>query len=171
MILRKNCINFWTIQYLLKNSNNFYERDIWFVRNQRIRGRLASSVEFTLVSLIKTNDFYEDIKDDAEERYYTLNYDERTRRKPLLIGKTKKVIGLRKSRHVGKIITKFTAVRAKTYAYKAQKDSHEIRGLNIIKAKGVKKPISKGWTFEDFDKCVHDITNTPIYIYINITKE
>ena len=66
MILRKNCINFWTIQYLLKNSNNFYERDIWFVRNQRIRGRLASSVEFTLVSLIKTNDFYEYIKDDAE---------------------------------------------------------------------------------------------------------
>ena len=42
---------------------------------------------------IKTEDFYKDIADDVEKNYDTSNY---TVERPLLIGKTKKKIGLMK---------------------------------------------------------------------------
>ena len=42
---------------------------------------------------IKTEDFYEDIANDVEKWFDTSNYDENDKR-PLPIGKNKKVIGL-----------------------------------------------------------------------------
>lgn len=48
------------------------------------------------------------------------------------------------------------------YAYKVQKDDHEINNSGIKKAKGVKKSASKELTFDYFGKYVHEVTNTPI---------
>ena len=48
------------------------------------------------------------------------------------------------------------------YTYKVQKDDQGIKDSEFIKAKEVKNSASKGLTFKDFDKCVHDITNAPI---------
>ena len=63
---------------------------------------------------IKTEDFYEDITDDVEERFDTSNYDcDRL----LLKGKNKKVIGLMKDELGEKIMTAFVALRSKTYPY------------------------------------------------------
>ena len=42
---------------------------------------------------IKNEDFYEDISNNVEKQFDTSNYDEDDKR-PLLIGKNKKVIGL-----------------------------------------------------------------------------
>ena len=42
---------------------------------------------------IKTEDFYEDITNDVKKCFHTCNYDENDKR-PLPIGKNKKVIGL-----------------------------------------------------------------------------
>ena len=50
---------------------------------------------------IKTNDFYEDIASDVEDRFDTSNYEVN---RPLLTGKNKKVIGLMKDELGGKIL-------------------------------------------------------------------
>ena len=51
---------------------------------------------------IKTNDFYEDIASDVENRFDTSNYEVNT---ILPTGKNKKIIGLMKDELGGKIIT------------------------------------------------------------------
>ena len=71
---------------------------------------------------IITEDFFEDISNDVEAWYDTSNYDENDKR-PLPIGKNKKVIGLFKDELGGKIIKEFCALRAKTYAYLMGDDS------------------------------------------------
>ena len=53
---------------------------------------------------IKTEDFFEDISNDVERWFDTSNYDKNDKR-PLPIGKNKKVPGLFKDELGGKIIT------------------------------------------------------------------
>ena len=61
-------------------------------------------------------DFYEDISNDVERWFDTSNYDKYDKR-PLPIGKNKKVSGLFKDELGGKIMTEVVALRPKTYAY------------------------------------------------------
>ena len=58
---------------------------------------------------IKTNDFYEDITNDVENRFDTSNYEVN---RPLPMGKNKKAIGLMKDELGGKIIMEFCYVKA-----------------------------------------------------------
>ena len=83
---------------------------------------------------IKTNDFYEDIANDVENRFDTSNYEIK---RPLQIGKNKKVIGLMKDELGGKIITEFFTFRPKTYSYLID------NGKEDKKAKGTKKCVIK----------------------------
>ena len=69
---------------------------------------------------IKTKDFYKDIADNVEKRFYTSNYEVH---RPLPKGKSKKVIGLMKDELGGKIMTEFVALRSKTYSYLMDDDS------------------------------------------------
>ena len=85
---------------------------------------------------IFTEDFFEDINNDVERWFDTSNYDENDKR-PLPIGKNRKVIGLFKDELYGKIMTEFTALRAKAYTY-LMEDGSEHK-----KAKGIKKYIIK----------------------------
>ena len=63
---------------------------------------------------IKTNDFYEDIASDVENRFDTTNYEVN---RPLPMGKNDKVIGLMKDELGGKIITEFATLRPKRYSF------------------------------------------------------
>ena len=63
---------------------------------------------------IKTEDLYEDIANDVEKRFDTSNHDVS---RPLHTGKNKKVIGLMEDKLGGKTMTKFAALRSKTYSY------------------------------------------------------
>ena len=63
---------------------------------------------------IKTNNFYEDIASDVENRFDTSNYEVN---RPLPTGKNKKVIGLMKDELGGKVITEFVTLRPKTYLF------------------------------------------------------
>ena len=83
---------------------------------------------------IKTNDFYKDIFDDVDNRFDTSNYEVK---RPLPIGKNKKVIGLMKDELGGEIITEFIALRPKTYSYLTDNDKID------KKAKGTKKCVIK----------------------------
>ena len=73
---------------------------------------------------IKTNDFYKDITDDVDNRFDTSNYEVK---RPLLMGKNKKVIGLMKDELGREIITEFIALRPKTYSYLTDNDKIDKR--------------------------------------------
>ena len=62
---------------------------------------------------IKTNDFYEDITNDVENRFDTSNYEVN---RLLPMGKNKKIIALMKDELGGKIIMEFVTLRPKTYS-------------------------------------------------------
>ena len=95
---------------------------------------------------IKTNDFYKDISDNVDNRFDTSNYEVK---RPLPIGKNKKVIGLMKDELGGEIITEFFALRPKTYSYLTDNDKID------KKAKGTKKcVIKKMIKFDDYKKCL-----------------
>ena len=95
---------------------------------------------------IKTNDFYEDIANDVENRFDTSNYEVN---RPLPMVKNRKIIGLMKDELGGKIITEFVTLRPKTYSYLTDD------GKDIKKAKGTKKCIIKKMIkFNDYNKCL-----------------
>ena len=95
---------------------------------------------------IKTNDFYEDIASDFENRFDTSNYEVN---RLLPTGKNKKVIGLMKDELGGKIITEFVTLRSKTYSFLTDD------GKEGKKAKGTKKcVIKKMIKFNDYKKCL-----------------
>ena len=100
------------------------------------KARLCYMDTDSFVMNIKTEDFYKDIADDVERWFDTSNYDKKDKR-PLPIGKNKKVIGLFKDELDGKIMTQFCALRAKAHAYKLDD------GTEKKKAKGMKKCIVK----------------------------
>ena len=108
------------------------------------KARLCYMDTDSFVMYIKTEDFYKDIASDVERWFDTSNYDEKDK-KPLPIGKNKKVIGLFKYELGGKIMTEFCALRAKAYAYKLN-DNTEMK-----KAKGTKNCIVKrGITYKNY---------------------
>ena len=93
---------------------------------------------------IKTNDFYEDIANDVENRFDTSNYEVN---RPLPMAKSKKVISLMKDELSGKIITGFVTLRPKTYSYLTDD------GKEDKKTKGTKKCIIKKMIkFNDYKK-------------------
>ena len=111
----------------------------------------------SFVIYIITEDFYEDIANDIETWFDTSNYDGNDKR-PLPIGKNKKVIGLFKDELVGKITEEFCALRAKTYSYliNGYKDgAYDKEKIINKKAKGTKKcVIKRRLMFENYKDCL-----------------
>ena len=100
------------------------------------RARLSYIDTDSFVIHIKTEDFHEDIADDAEKWFDTSNYTKDDNRL-LPVGWNKKVINLFKDELGGKIMKEFVGLRAKTYAYLMDDDSEH------KKAKGTKKCVIK----------------------------
>ena len=86
------------------------------------KAKLCCTDTDSFVIHIITEEVYKDIADDVEKWFDTNNYDEDNKR-PLPIGKNKKVIGFFKDELDGKIIKEFAALRAKTYSYLMDNDS------------------------------------------------
>ena len=80
------------------------------------RAKLCYMDTDSFVICIETEDFYKDIAGDVERCFGTSNSDVNDKR-PLLIGKNKKVPGLFKHELGGKIVIEFCAARAKAYGY------------------------------------------------------
>ena len=95
---------------------------------------------------IKIENFYEDISNDVEKRFDTSNYKIK---RPLPIGKNKKVIGLMRDELRVNIATEFEAVRPKTFSYLVDD------GNSDKKAKKTKKCVIKlRLTFTDYKDCL-----------------
>ena len=109
----------------------------------------------SFIIYIKTEDFLEDISNDVEKWFDTSDYDKNDKR-PLPIGKNKKVPCLFKDELEGKIITEVVAIRPKTYAYLIDDGSEH------KKAKGTKKyVIKRKLMFQNFEDCL--INNKNVY--------
>ena len=80
------------------------------------RAKLCYTDTDSFIINITTEDFFVDISDDVERWLDPSNYDKNDKR-PLPIGKNKKVIGLFKDELGGKIMKEFCALRTKTYSY------------------------------------------------------
>ena len=83
----------------------------------------------SFVCHIKTEDFYKDIAEDVKNRYNISNYEVN---RPLPKAMNKNVIGLMKDELGGMIITKYVALRPKTYSYLTD------NGKNVKKVQGTK---------------------------------
>ena len=111
------------------------------------RAKLCYTDTDSFIIHIITEDFYKDIANDVEKWIDTSNYNENDKR-PLPIGKNKKVIGLFKDELGGKIMKEFCGLRAKTYAYLMDDSENE-------KAKGTKKCVIKRRVrFENSKDCL-----------------
>ena len=66
---------------------------------------------------IRSDDFFKDISQDADQKFDTSNYP-KDYKSGIPIGKNKKVIGMMKDEAGGKIIEEFVGLRAKLYSYK-----------------------------------------------------
>ena len=80
------------------------------------KAKLCYTDTDSFIISIQTEDFFEDICNDVEVWYDTSNYDENDK-KPLPIGKNKKIIGLFKDELEGRIMNKFCALRAKLFLF------------------------------------------------------
>ena len=98
------------------------------------------------------HDFYEDIADDVEKRFDTLNYKVD---RLLPTGKNEKVIGLMKDALNGRIMTEFVALRPKTYAYQIDDYNNDHDDNKFEKPKGTKKCVIKRvLKFSDYKDCL-----------------
>ena len=107
--------------------------------------RLCYTDTDSFIMHIKTDDFYKDVNIDVDKWFDTSNYDENDNR-PLEIRKNKKVLGKFKDELGGKIMTKFCALRAKTYSFLIDEYTDKDYEKNKIvnkKAKGTKKCVVK----------------------------
>ena len=124
------------------------------------RAKLCYTDTDSFVIHIITEDFFEDISGDVERWFDTSNYVEcnsvENDKRPLPIGKNKKVPGLFKDELGGKIITEVVALRPKTYAYLMDD------GSDHKKAKGTKKCVIKQkLMFENYKDCLFN--NKTVY--------
>ena len=94
---------------------------------------------------ISTEDLYKDTANKVNDWFDTWGYDEKDKR-TLSIGINKKVIGMFKDELNGKVMSKFIALRAKTYAFLIDGYNDEDYAKHKIinkKAKGTKKCVIK----------------------------
>ena len=68
----------------------------------------------SFIVYIKTDNFYKNIAEDVETRSDTSSYE---LDRPLLKGKSKKVITLMKDKLGGKVMAKLVGLRTKSYSY------------------------------------------------------
>ena len=111
------------------------------------RQKLLFTDTDSLAYEIKTEDFYQDIKDDVEAKFDTSNYPS-SHTSGIKTGCNKKVIGMMKDECGGEQISEFVGLRAKMYSYR-------VNGNEEKKAKGVKKVvIKKELVFDDYYNCL-----------------
>ena len=95
---------------------------------------------------IKTEDFYEDIANDAEKRFDTSSYHVD---RQLTKWGNEKIIGLMKDELGGKVMTEFVAVRPNTYLYLTDYDSKKKESQ-----RNKKSAIKRIFMFNGYKNCL-----------------
>ena len=103
------------------------------------RAKLCYTDTDSFIIYIKTEDFFQDISNDVEKWFDTSNFDKNDKR-PLPIGKNKKVPGLFKDELGGKIIIEVITLRLKTYAY-LDDDGNDHKKAKVTKKCVIKQEV------------------------------
>ena len=147
--------------YLCMSTLDISKTLMYEICHDYIKPKYGDSVKIcytdtdSFIIYIKTEDFFKDISSDVERWFDTSNYDKNDKR-PLPIGKNKKVPGLFKDELGGKIITEVVALRPKTYAYLMDD------GSDHKKAKGTEKCVIKQeLMFGNYKDCL--LNNKTVY--------
>ena len=124
-------------------------------QSMETKQNFVTQILIALLFTLKPKIFFEDISNDVERWFDTSNYNENDKR-PLPIGKNKKVPGLFKDELGGKIMTEVVALRPKAYAY-LDDDGNEHK-----KSKGTKRCVIKQkLMFQNFKNCLFN--NKTVY--------
>ena len=91
-------------------------------QNIGIKENYVIPILIALLFILWLKILFEDISNDVESCYDASNYDKNDKR-PLPVGKNKKVIGLFKDQLGGRIMSEFCALREKVYSYLMDDDS------------------------------------------------
>lgn len=114
---------------------------------------------------IKTDDFYKDLKNNAN-LLNCMDTSDLPRDHPCYVAERKKIPGLFSDEAKGEPITEFIALRAKSYAY-------ILNNKEKIKAKGVRGHVVKNhMTFKDHYNCLFtddEKDNTKLYTRENVS--
>ena len=98
---------------------------------------------------IQSDDFYEDISEDIEDKFDTSDYPT-DQKSGILTGVNKKVIGMFKDEVAGQQITHFVGLRPKLYSFKIENNREDVR-----KCKGIKKNVvKKSLSFQQYVQCL-----------------
>ena len=119
---------------------------------------------------IKTDDFYEDIRNDVSEWFDTSNYE---KDHLLFSNNNKKQVGFMKDECGGNQILKFVGLRSKLYAYEVDRlrnDNGEWEyNVQKRKCKGIREYIiKKEITIDDYEKCL--FSNKPQFRVMNAIR-
>ena len=116
----------------------------------------------SLMYLVQTEDFYQDINKDIRRKFDTSDYPEK-HPSGIKTGINKKVIGKFKDEAAGKQITHFVGLRPKLYSLKIEDEKE------TLKAKGVKKNVIKNTlSFDDYKECL--FSKNEVMIDMNIIR-
>ena len=129
------------------------------------RVRLCYTDTDSFILYILTNDFYEDISSDVNERFDTSSYSKSTSR-PITTGINKKVLGMMKDELGDNEMIESVNVCAKLYSYTKQYFNGKI--IECKKSKGTKKCVkNQCLKHKDFKDAViqHLIINLYVYIF------
>ena len=101
-------------------------------QSMETKQNFVTQILIALLFTLKPKIFFEDISNDVERWFDTSNYNENDKR-PLPIGKNKKIPGLFKDELRGEIIKEVVALRPKTYAYLMDdgNDQKKARGTTV----------------------------------------
>ena len=103
----------------------------------------------SLMYQIQSDDFYEDISEDIEDKFDTSDYPT-DHKSGILTGVNKKVIGMFKDEVAGQQITHFVGLRPKLYSFKIENNREDVR-----KCKGIKKNVvKKSLSFQQYVQCL-----------------
>ena len=119
-----------------------------YIQEKFSKAKLLFTDTDSLMYHIRTDDFYNDISLDIEDKFDTSDYPP-DHKSGILTGVNKKVIGMFKDEVAGKQITHFVGLRPKLYSFKIENCE------GVKKCKGIKKNVvKKGINFEDYVKCL-----------------
>ena len=120
-------------------------------QSMAIEENYVTQILVALLFILKLK-IFEEISYDVEKWFDTSNYDKNDKR-PLPIGKNKKVPGLFKDELEGETITEFVALRPKAYAYLDNDYGNDHK-------KGTKKCVIKQkLMFQNFQDCLFNNKN------------
>ena len=148
----------------MDSFDKFNETELlnYIVKKYGQKQKLLYTDTDSLAYEIKTEDFYQDISNDVEEKFDTSNYA-KNHPSGIKTGCNKKVIGKMKDECSGKQILEFVGLRAKMYSYRMNEKKEKI-------AKGVKKNVIKeDISFDDYYECLIERLN-PKYRKMNLIR-